>query len=124
MSLAAEKRVKVVELLTDGVTQIHLDPRKAGMGLPEHLKGDTVVVLNLSWRFDGSEMDITDDAVSATLSFGGKPLRVVVPWASVFAATNKRTGNGHLWQDDAPAGVVALSVPAPKARPRHLRLVN
>jgi stringent starvation protein B len=121
---AAEKRTKTVELLTGGVTQIHLDPRKAGIVLPEHLHGQHVVVLNLSWRFDGSEMDITDDVVSATLSFGGRPYRVTVPWGAVFAVSDKRTGSGQLWQDDAPPGVVALAAPPPKARPNHLRLVN
>ena len=82
-----EKRERLDAALADGVATIHLDARRPGVKLPEHLRTDPNLRLNLSLRFDPPDLATGDWGVHETLSFSGTSFRVAVPWQAIFAVT-------------------------------------
>ena len=57
--------------------------------IPDHLKSHDLVALDFSIRFGLTDLQY-DGNLSATLSFGGKPHPVVVPWTAVYAVMENK----------------------------------
>jgi stringent starvation protein B len=62
--------------------------------------------LNLSYRYSIPDLEISDENVQATLSFGGRSFHCVLPWGSIFGITSHGTGDGQVWPEDLPVEVV------------------
>jgi stringent starvation protein B len=139
-----DKRDLLLRLLDRGVAMIHLDARFSGVAVPAQFAQDPHLRLNLSYRYQLHDLDIGEERVRATLSFGGRPFHCVVPWKAVFAITSQASGEGQVWPEDMPAEVAqeaqeqrrpALAAveseappddepqPAPRGKPK-LRLVR
>lgn len=80
----------VVECLTHGRTTIWVDTNAAGVEVPPHYT-DGILVLNLSWKFDGCDMRLDEDALRATLTFNGELFRCVIPWTAINAVQQNLT---------------------------------
>ena len=141
------KRQTLLSYLDRGVAMLHLDARRPGVSVPAQYAQDPHLRLNLSYRYGLPDLDIGEEQVSASLSFGGRSFHCVVPWKAIFGITSQATGDGKVWPEDLPVEVVeavdepqaarrpalaavesADSAPPdepspPKARP-HLRLVR
>ncbi len=101
--LAGQKKAKLHELLEEGIVMIHLDPRRPGVVVPEHLAADPVLRLNVAWGFRLPAFDIGDEDVYAVLSFGGRDFGCTLPWAAIFAMTLPDTGHrGAVWPTSLP----------------------
>ena len=85
---------------------VHLDARRDGVVVPPQYSMDAHLRLNLSYRYGIPDLDISDQRVQATLSFGGRPFRCIIPWNSVFGITSHGTGDGQVWPEDLPVEVV------------------
>jgi len=84
---------------------VHLDARRLGAQVPEQYAGDAHLRLNLSYRYAIHDLEIEDERVQATLSFGGVPFRCILPWDCIFGITNA-TGDGQVWPEDLPTEVM------------------
>jgi stringent starvation protein B len=84
--------------LARGVTMVHLDARRPGVVVPQQYIGDAHLRLNLSYRYSIPDLEVGDDAVQATLSFGGRPFHCVLPWEAIFGITSQASGDGQVWR--------------------------
>lgn len=102
---------------------VHLDPRCAGVVVPSYLVSATKFMLVLQFGLGFSvpirDLEATDEAVSATLSFNGEPFHCVIPWASVYAMVSGESVTA--WNASFPPEMLEpeplrRAVPAPVAR--------
>ncbi|MBI5607508.1 MAG: hypothetical protein HY902_01355 [Deltaproteobacteria bacterium] len=119
-----QKRKVFDELLQQGITALHLDARRPDVMVPPHLADQAWLVLNYSWRYGVHDFRFDDEAVEASLSFGGRPYFCRVPWSAVFAVTDTSRNQGYIWNDEVP-GEVAPAAAAPTApKPRTARAIK
>lgn len=87
---------------------MHLDPRHAMVRVPDHLRKQPQLVLQvgLDMPIAIPDLRVTSEGVNATLSFQRTPFTCWIPWASVFALLDER-GKGVLWPEDLPAEIAA-----------------
>ncbi|HLL52215.1 MAG TPA: ClpXP protease specificity-enhancing factor SspB [Myxococcaceae bacterium] len=100
---AAEKKSRLLAALENGMVMIHLDARRPGVLVPEQLRGEFHLRLNLSYNFDPPDLAVGEWGVRSTLSFKGSRFKVAVPWSAVFAVTSNVTKDLWLFPDDIPA---------------------
>ena len=107
MDVFKSKRDALLAFLDKGMTMVHLDARRDGVLVPKHFIGQQDLRLNLSYRFAGSQMEVGDDGIEATLTFGGNPFRVRIPFGSVYALTSHVTGAGLVFPESLPEDILA-----------------
>jgi stringent starvation protein B len=105
MARAPDKRQTLLHFLERGVTMVHLDARKDGVVVPPQYAQEPHLRLNLSYRYNIPDLEMSDCLIQATLSFGGRPFRCVLPWTSVFGITS-HAGEGQVWPEDLPGEVM------------------
>jgi stringent starvation protein B len=113
------KRDAFTAFLREGWVSLHLDARRAGVVVPPTFATEPHLVLQYgrNMPIPIPDLEITDDGVSATLSFSRAPHRTHVPWSSVYvvACTD---GRGILYYEDVPQEVSLMTPPgASPARP-------
>jgi stringent starvation protein B len=84
---------------------VHLDARRPGVLVPKEYAEEPHLRLNLSYRFQIPDLEITDRGVQATLSFRGTHFRCQLPWGAVFGITSQQSGDGQVWPEDLPVEV-------------------
>src|SRR5262245_7309497 len=89
------------------MTMVHLDARRDGVVVPRHFVGQQDLRLNLSYRFGGAPMETADESVEATLTFGGAPFRVSIPFPAIYALTSHVTGAGLVFPESLPEDILA-----------------
>jgi stringent starvation protein B len=119
----ASKKEALLALLDRGVTMIHLDARREGVDVPEHLSTEHHLRLNVSFRFDPPDLVVDDWGVRSTLQFRGVRHLCRVPWHALFAVTQGGE-RGWLWPQDLPPelleGMEPVPDPAPERPPLHV----
>ena len=100
------KKETLLAYLARGIAMVHLDARRPGVVVPPQYAMDAHLRLNLSYRYGIPDFDVSDERIQATLSFGGRSFRCILPWASVFGITSHGTGDGQVWPEDLPVEVV------------------
>lgn len=106
-SLPVKKDV-VRSLLLKGTVFVHLDPRREGVVVPQWLKQQPQLVLQvgLDMAIPIPDLKVDDTGVFGTLSFNRKPFTCSVPWHGVFAVVGD-DGKGMVWPESMPAEVAA-----------------
>jgi stringent starvation protein B len=97
-----EKKAKLLKALESGITQIHLDARRPGVLVPQSLKNDHHLILNVSFRFDPPDLTVNDWGVRETLSFQGSRFTVGLPWSAIYAVASLVTREFFMYPDDMP----------------------
>ncbi len=136
---APDKRRTLEQLLGRGPVLVHIDARRPEVSVPPRFREDASLVLRFGFSLSPPIRDlaIDDVALSGTLTFGGSPFHVVLPWTAVYAAMVEGEQRGTVWPEDVPedvltgstdAAAVATAAPtgdadAPK-RANHLKLVD
>lgn len=105
-----EKKQRLLAALEQGLTQIHLDARRAGVLAPERYRSDHHLVLNLSYRFEPPDLAVSDWGVRQTLSFGGQRFTIAAPWSSVYAVASLVTREFWMFPDDMPDELAEAAV--------------
>ncbi|MGZ6124358.1 MAG: ClpXP protease specificity-enhancing factor SspB [Myxococcales bacterium] len=100
------KKETLLAYLARGIAMVHLDARRPGVSVPAQYATDAHLRLNLSYRYSIPDLEVRDELVQVTLSFGGRPFHCVLPWASIFGITCNGTGEGQVWPEDLPVEVV------------------
>jgi stringent starvation protein B len=113
------KRDAFIAFLQEGWVSLHLDARRGGVAVPPAFAGEPHLVLQYgrNMPIPIPDLEVTDDGVTATLSFSRAPHRTHVPWSSVYvvACTD---GRGILYYEDVPQEVSLMPPPgAAAARP-------
>ncbi|HLV66553.1 MAG TPA: ClpXP protease specificity-enhancing factor SspB [Polyangiaceae bacterium] len=141
--LPAKKDVALA-LLEQSTVFVHLDPRGEAVRVPPWFKKQPQLVLQvgLNMAVPIPDLEVSDDALSCTLSFNRSPHFCSIPWTSVFALIGEN-GRGMVWPEDVPPEVAAQAArqqakekpklhavpeqpspapePAPEARPKARR---
>jgi stringent starvation protein B len=89
------------------MTMIHLDARRPGVAVPEHLKKEPHLLLNLSYRFSPPDLTVSEWGVRQTLTFGGVAFTVAVPWNALYAISSHATKEFYMYPDDMPPELLA-----------------
>jgi hypothetical protein len=97
------KREVAHALLTQGAAFVHLDPRAVDVVVPDWLKRQPQLVLQigLSMPVPIRDLRVDDAGVFGTLSFNRAPFTCLVPWHAVFALVGD-DGRGMVWPDSMP----------------------
>jgi stringent starvation protein B len=103
---APTKKETLLGFLARGVAMVHLDARRPGVIVPPQYVNDAHLRLNLSYRYSIPDLEVSEERVQATLSFGGRPFHCVLPWGSIFGITSHVTGDGQVWPEDLPVEVM------------------
>lgn len=101
-SKETEKKDRLLCALAHGMAMIHLDARRPGVVVPDPLRSEAHLRLNLSYRFEPPDLAIGDWGVRCTLSFSGKRFTVAVPWSALFAITSHVAKEFWMFPEDMP----------------------
>jgi stringent starvation protein B len=112
-----EKKDRVLEALEQGMTQLHLDARRAGVLVPEKFRADHHLVLNISYRFDPPDLSVSEWGVRQTLSFGGSRFTVAIPWSALYAVASLSTREFWMFPDDLPQELAEAATEKAKLPP-------
>lgn len=97
-----EKKTRLLEALDKGMSMIHLDARRPGVLVPVHLRQESHLLLNLSYRFDPPDLSVGEWGVRCTLTFSGSRFTVAVPWSALYAISSHVTKEFWMYPDDMP----------------------
>jgi stringent starvation protein B len=102
------KREFIGELLDEGPVLLHVDARGEGVSVPERLRDDAKLVLRFGFGLSPAitDLELDDEVISGTLTFGGVPHFCVLPWPSVYAVVSETSRQAMVWPDDVPAEVL------------------
>ncbi len=111
------KRDVALALLERASVFIHMDPRSEGVMVPNWLKNQSQLVLQvgLNMAVNIPDLDVGEEGISCTLSFSRRPHYCHVPWGAIYALVGE-DGRGMIWPDDIPSEVAAQSQQPPAIR--------
>ena len=97
-----------LELIGNGPILVHIDARVDAASVPASFSGDARLVLRFGYQLSPAiaDLDIDDEGISGTLTFGGKPHRCIVPWTSVYAIVGEDDQRGMVWPEDVPTAAL------------------
>lgn len=95
---------------------VYLDPRRAGVQVPDACRNQYRLVLLLGLNLANPIRDLVIDTqgFACTLSFNGTLHSVVVPWAAVYAVIGVVDGQGSVWPARAPVEEIATALSIPR----------
>ncbi len=106
--MVPDKQEVMLHLMEDAWVYVHLDPRRDGVDLPDHLREDKRLILQYGYNMPVPISDLVVDkrGIAATLSFRRVFYSTFIPWAAVFGLTDgdKRT---YVWEGDIPKDLLA-----------------
>jgi stringent starvation protein B len=116
---APDKRRTLEQLLSRGPVLVHVDARRTEVAVPPRFRADPSLVLRFGYTLSPAIQDLVvdDDAISGTLTFGGSPFHVVLPWTAVYAAMVEGEQRGTVWPEDVPEDVLTGGGEAPATAP-------
>jgi stringent starvation protein B len=118
---APDKRRTLEQLLARGPVLVHADARRPEVGVPPRFRADASLVLRFGYQLSPAIRDlvIDDTGISGTLTFGGQPFHVELPWTAVYAAMVEGEQRGTVWPEDVPEDVLggATEVATPGSGP-------
>ena len=105
---APPKKDVASALLLRGSVFVHLDPRVEGVCVPNWLRQQPQLVLQigLDMPIPIPDLRVDGDGVYGTLSFQQRPFACSVQWKAVFALVGE-DGRGMVWPEDLPAEIAA-----------------
>jgi stringent starvation protein B len=106
-----DKKERLLAVLDRGMVMIHLDARRPGVMVPEALRKEAHLRLNLSYRFDPPDLTVTEWGIRSTLSFSDVRHKVCVPWSAVFAMTSHVSKEFWMYPDDMPPELLQTPLP-------------
>jgi stringent starvation protein B len=101
-----DKKERLLAALDRGMVMIHVDARRPGVRVPENLREEAHLRLNLSYRFDPPDLTVSDWGVRTSLSFSGSRFKVGVPWSALFAIASHATREFWMFPEDLPPELV------------------
>lgn len=85
---------------------IHLDARRPGVLVPDHLRNEPQLLLNISYRFTPPDLTVSEWGIRETLTFSGKAFCVAVPWSALYAISSHATKEWWMYPEDMPPELI------------------
>ena len=91
----------LVQLLSEGDAMVCLDARHPEVDVPNtHEDNPSLsLVFNLNFR---RPFDVQETGIFATLAFGGRPHKCVIPFEAVWAIHEPESKKGQVWEGSFP----------------------
>ena len=91
----------LVQLLSEGDAMVCLDARHSEVDVPNTHKDNPALslVFNLNFR---RPFDVQETGIFATLAFGGRPHKCVIPFEAVWAIHEPESKKGQVWERSFP----------------------
>ena len=91
----------LVQLLSEGDAMVCLDARYPDVDVPNTHKDNPALslVFNLNFR---RPFDVEETGIFATLAFGGRPHKCVIPFEAVWAIHEPESKKGQVWEESFP----------------------
>ena len=91
----------LVQLLSEGDAMVCLDARHSEVDVPNTHKDNPALslVFNLNFR---RPFDVRETGIFATLAFGGRPHKCVIPFEAVWAIHEPESKKGQVWEASFP----------------------
>ncbi len=98
------KQEMLNHLLSQGDAMVCLDARQPDVDVPKQHKHNPMLnlVLNLGFR---RPIEADENGIYATLSFGGRPHKCIIPFTSVWAMYDPQTNEGQVWEESIPQDI-------------------
>lgn len=118
---STEKRELFLGLMRLGLTKIYVDARRPGVMVPPKWKDEKALVLEYGYDMPVPirDLNITDDGISAVLSFGRTAEATFVPWTAVFIVSMSESVTGVVgkhWAEDTPVEDISKEKPVRRLR--------
>ena len=115
------------DMLSKGDAMVCLDARPPDVEVPKAHKTNPMLNLVLSLNFR-RPIDILEDGIYGSLSFGGRPHKCVIPFTAVWAIYEPDTQKGQVWEASIPedidwgdpAGAASSATPSGNASRKNL----
>jgi len=106
--LPPKREVALALVQTATSVFIHLDPRASEVNVPSWFKNQPELVLQIGLNLVPPivDLDIGEDALSATLSFNRRPEHCRIPWSAIWGLVGD-DGRGMIWPESVPPEVAA-----------------
>jgi len=91
----------LVQLLSEGDAMVCLDARYPDVDVPNTHKDNPALslVFNLSFR---RPFDVQETGIFATLAFGGRSHKCVIPFEAVWSIHEPESKKGQVWEESFP----------------------
>ena len=89
------------DMLTKGDAMVCLDARQPEVEVPKAHKTNPMLNLVISLNFR-RPIDILEDGIYGSLSFGGRPHKCIIPFTAVWAIYEPDTQKGQVWEASIP----------------------
>ncbi len=99
-------RAQLEKMLDLGLVTVHLNATLPEVDVPPELKGDEHLLLNLSYRFAKANLSLDAKTISATLTFGEKTYRCVLPYNSIYICQSAVSGQLSFYPDNMPKNLL------------------
>lgn len=98
------KRDVVLALLAKSSVRLFLDPRREEVVVPKWFAKRPELVLRVGYSLSPPipDLEISETAVSCTLSFNRSPSWCEIPFAAIYAVISDTDGRGVVWPEDVP----------------------
>ena len=111
-----EKKQHLLAALDRGMVMVHLDARRPGVVVPAEFRTESHLRLNLSYRFEPSDLSVGEWGLRSTLRFSGNRFTVAIPWCAVFGITSHASHEFWMCPDDMPPELTRSSPVKPLSR--------
>lgn len=109
-----DKKETLQRLLEQGTAQIILDPRRPEVHVPPAYTDTPLLRLNVSYRFESSDLKVDWWGVRQTLTFPAGRCLCRIPWEAIFAMANPRHPEYvAFWSGSVPEELRELSAAMP-----------
>jgi stringent starvation protein B len=100
----------LIQLLSEGDAMVCLDARLPNVDVPASHNGNAALslVFNLNFKLP---FDVLEDGIYATLAFGGRPYKCVIPFEAVWSIHEPESKKGQVWEESFPKDL-ALKIKA------------
>lgn len=92
------------DMLSKGDAMVCMDARQPDVEVPKAHKSNPMLNLVLSLKFR-RPIDILEDGIYGSLSFGGRPHKCVIPFTAVWAIYEPDTQKGQVWESSIPEDI-------------------
>ena len=91
----------LIQLLSEGDAMVCLDARHSEVDVPNTHKDNPALslVFNLNFR---RPFDVQETGIFATIAFGGRPHKCVIPFEAVWAIHEPESKKGQVWEESFP----------------------
>ncbi|NUO51763.1 MAG: hypothetical protein HOV80_23165 [Polyangiaceae bacterium] len=121
------KRDVVLALLAKSSVRLFLDPRREEVVVPKWFAKRPELVLRVGYSLSPPipDLEISETAVSCTLSFNRSPSWCEIPFEAIYAVISDTDGRGVVWPEDVPIESELLRGPrAPREERAKPKIVS